>query len=201
MVYGAKGGSGLDCTVLLYLIIACVGLLFLVASAILGEALDFFGGADGFDDGTHPLSGKTIAIALTAFGATGMITTSYDWDPTLGAITSALSALFLAALAWWLISALHRQTGSTEFSVSGTTGRRGEVTVGIPAGSVGEILVSTGVGTHQIIARSGDGGAIAPGTTVRVIETRGSMVIVERLDGQSMPASQIHSAESAKGQG
>jgi membrane protein implicated in regulation of membrane protease activity len=181
--------------VLLYFAIALIGVLFLIASAILGEALDFFDSADGFDDGTHPVSGKTIAIALTAFGATGMITSSYDWDPTLGAITSALSALFLAALAWWLISALHRQAGTTDFNMESTAGRRGEVTVGIPAGSVGEIFTSSGVGTHHLIARSRDGQAIPPGTTVRVVESRGSMVIVERLDEQGLPASEPRSAE------
>ena len=58
---------------LLYFAIALVGALFLLGSVVLGEVLDF-GDADGSDGDVHPLSGKTIAVALTAFGAAALNT-------------------------------------------------------------------------------------------------------------------------------
>ncbi len=169
---------------LLYLAIALVGTIFLVITALLGEVFDFFGDADA-DGDVHPLSGKIIAIGLTAFGATGMITQYYDWGPALSALTSAISALFLAAVAWWLLNAVNRQTASTDTVVSSLRGRIGEVTVTIPDGSVGEVLISSVSGTRQMIARSVDGSRIPAGTTVRVVETHGPVLLVERLEQRS----------------
>jgi membrane-bound ClpP family serine protease len=191
---GANGGSGPECKVLLYFSIAMVGVLFLLLSIILGEVFDFLGG-DGADGDVHPLSGKIIAVALTAFGTAGMVTSYYDWSVGLSALVSTLSALFLGACAWWLINALQSQTASTDFIVSSTAGRIGEVTVGIPEGSVGEVLVSTNTGTRQLIARSRDGRMIPPGTSVRIAEARGSMIIVERLDQQSVASAQAEEVE------
>lgn len=180
--------------VILYLSIAIVGVLFLVLSAVLGEVFDFFGDADA-DGDVHPLSGNVIAVALTAFGTAGMITSLYDWDPFLGALTSLLSALLLGAVAWWMIGLLHSQTASTDLSMGSMQGRVAEVTVNIPEGSVGEVLIARTSGTHQMIARSRDGSAIRSGTSVRVVEARGSMLIVEPLNQQTVSIREPQKAE------
>jgi membrane protein implicated in regulation of membrane protease activity len=175
--------------VLLYFAIALLGALFLVLSAVLGEVFDFFdGGADHMDGDLHPVSGKTVAVGMTAFGATGMITTYYGWGPLLSALTSALAALLLGAVAWWIIASLFRETASTDVSVSTMVGRRAQVIVSIPAGSVGEVLLATADSTRHMIARSRDGGAIPEGTSVRIVESLGSVVLVEPID-QTAPAS------------
>lgn len=174
---------------LLYFAIALIGTLFLIASVVLGEVLDFSGGdADGFDGDAHPLSGKTIAVALTAFGATGMITTQYGWSPLMSALTSAVAALFLGAVAWWVITSLYRATASTDVSMASLVGRRGQITIQIPAGDVGEVLVTTADSTRHLIARSRDGGAIPTGAAVRVVEALGSAVLVERIEPAAAPA-------------
>lgn len=173
---------------LLYFAIALVGALFLILSVVLGEVLDFSGDhADGFDGDAHPLSGKTIAVALTAFGATGMITTQYGWSAMMSAITSAVAALLLGAVAWWIITSLYRSTASTDVRMSSLVGRRGQITVHIPAGDVGEVLVTGADSTRHLIARSRDGLAIPTGTAVRVVETIGSAVLVERVDPSTPP--------------
>lgn len=183
---------------ILYFGIALLGVLFLVISAVVGEVFDFLGDADA-DGDVNPLSGKVIAVAMTAFGATGMITTYYGWGPLSSALTSLLSALFLGAAAWWLIGLLYKQTASTDVLVSQMAGRIGEVTVGIAAGSVGEVLITGTSGTRHMIARSPDGSAIPPGTSVRVVESRGSMLIVERLDQQSMTIRTPQQTQEAEG--
>ncbi len=174
---------------LLYFAIALVGALFLIASVVLGEVLDLSGGdADGFDGDVHPLSGKTIAVALTAFGATGMITTQYGWSPLMSALTSAVAALFLGAAAWWIISSLYRATASTDVHMASLVGRRGQITIGIPAGDVGEVLVTTADSTRHLIARSRNGAEIPVGAAVRVVETIGSAVLVEPIEPAAAPA-------------
>ncbi|HAX23612.1 MAG TPA: hypothetical protein PLR44_07395 [Thermomicrobiales bacterium] len=183
---------------LLYFAIALVGALFLIGSVMLGEVFDFSGDhPDSFDGDAHPLSGKTIAVALTAFGATGMITTQYGWSPLMSALTSAIAALFLGAIAWWVINSLYRATASTDVNMASLVGRRGQVTIGIPVGDVGEVLVTAADSTRQLIARTSDGSAIPVGISVRVIETLGSSVLVERIEPAAAPADATSESRSS----
>jgi membrane protein implicated in regulation of membrane protease activity len=169
-----------ETTVLLYFIIAAIGILFLIVSLVVGEVLDVFDFE--WDDGVHPLSTKVVAVGLTAFGATGMITRYYEWSALLSALTSALAALLLGALMWWMLSALYRGSASTDVSISALVGRRAQVTVGIPAASVGEILIAAADSTRHILARSRDGQPIPVGSSVRIVESLGNVVLVERTE-------------------
>ena len=179
---------------LLYFAIALIGTLFLVLSAVLGEVFDFFGDTD-VDGDVHPLSGKVLATAMTAFGATGMITQYYDWGPLLSALTAAVAALFLGAAAWWGISALQSQTASTDTIVSSMRGRNAQVTVTIPAGSLGEVQLSSVTGSRHMSARAVDGSSIPAGTSVRVVETAGSILLVELMDHRQVTTTEAQRVE------
>jgi membrane-bound ClpP family serine protease len=179
---------------LLYFAIALIGTLFLVLSAVLGEVFDFFGDTD-VDGDVHPLSGKVLATAMTAFGATGMITQYYDWGPLLSAVTAAVAALFLGAGAWWGISALQSQTASTDTIVSSMRGRNAQVTVSIPAGSIGEVQLSSVTGSRHMSARAIDGSSIPAGTSVRVVESSGSVLLVELTDHRQVTAAEAQRVE------
>lgn len=179
---------------LLYFAIALIGTLFLILSAVLGEVFDFFGDTD-VDGDVHPLSGKVLATGMTAFGATGMITQYYDWGPLLSAVTSAVAALFLGAAAWWGISALQSQTASTDTIVASMRGRTGQVTVSIPAGSIGEVQLSSVTGSRHMSARAIDGGSIPVGASIRVVESAGSVLLVEQLDRRQVTATEAQRVE------
>ncbi|MDQ3548008.1 MAG: NfeD family protein [Chloroflexota bacterium] len=179
---------------LLYFAIALIGTLFLVLSAVLGEVFDFFGDADA-DGDVHPLSGKVLATGMTAFGAAGMITQYYDWGPLLSAVTSALAAVFLGAAAWWMISALQSQTASTDTIVSSMRGRNAQVTVTIPTGAIGEVQLSSVTGSRHMSARAVDGSAIPAGTSVRVVESSGSVLLVEQVDHRQVSVTEAQRVE------
>jgi membrane-bound ClpP family serine protease len=179
---------------LLYFAIALIGTLFLILSAVLGEVFDFFGDTD-VDGDVHPLSGKVLATAMTAFGATGMITQYYDWGPLLSALTAAVAALFLGAAAWWGISALQSQTASTDTVVATMRGRTGQVTISIPAGAVGEVQLSSVTGSRHMSARAIDGSSIPAGTSVRIVESAGSVLLVEQLEHRQVTATEAQRAE------
>jgi membrane-bound ClpP family serine protease len=181
---------------LLYFAIALVGTLFLILSAVLGEVFDFFGDADAdVDGGVSPLSGKVLATGMTAFGAAGMITQYYNWGPLLSAATAAMSALFLGAGAWWGISALQSQTASTDTIVSSMRGRNAQVTVSIQAGSIGEVQLSSVTGTRHMSARAVDGSSIPAGASVRVVESSGSILLVEQMDHRQVTATEAQRVE------
>jgi membrane protein implicated in regulation of membrane protease activity len=60
-------------------------------------------------------------------------------------------------------------------------GKTAEVTVGIPQGGMGQVTLEYGGERTTQIARSKDGGAIAPGTGVVVTDLRGDSIIVEPI--------------------
>ena len=169
---------------LIYFIIAIVGTVFLLVSGILGEVFDFFGAGDvDVDGGGSFFSGKVIAVALTAFGAAGMLTSYYDVEPLLGAIISALAAMALGGAAAWLIEKLYQSTASTDVTLTSFVGRQGRLTVGIAANSLGEVQLAAASSTRHFPARSRDGSAIRAGAAVRVVESFGSAFVVEPIDG------------------
>ena len=165
---------------LLYLAIFLLGLLFLLITFVAGEVFDFLGDHISHDgDPSHALSGKTVAAAMTAFGATGMITRVYDFGTGLSVLVSLLAALSFGALVAWLMGVIYRQTASSNITSSTLQGRIGEVTIAIPANSFGEVLVATFESTRQIPARSSDGAVIPAGSRVRIVEILGNVVVVE----------------------
>jgi len=81
--------------------------------------------------------------------------------------------------------------------MAGLVGRHGELTVGIPAGGVGEITVMVGGERTTHIARSADGGAIVTGTEVVVKSVLGPSVIVTQV----LQGGSAHSARARERSG
>jgi membrane protein implicated in regulation of membrane protease activity len=69
--------------------------------------------------------------------------------------------------------------------MAGLVGRSAEVTVGIPRGGMGQVTLEYGGERTTQIARSKDGGPIAPGTAVVVTALLGDSIIVERVGAQT----------------
>lgn len=183
---------------LLYFAIMATGIILLLLTLILGEIFDVFDFGFDIGDGAGPFSGPVLGIGLTAFGAAGMLTRVYDWPTLLGAITAGVSALAFGGLGWWMLALIHRQTGSTDQTMSSMAGRLGEVTTRITPEGIGEVLLTSSDSTRHVLARSKDGQDIPPGTVVRVIQTYGGSVIVEPAFAQSGETTDQSAASSAE---
>lgn len=181
---------------LLYFIIMAIGITLLLTTLVLGEVLDVLD--FGVGDGAGPFSGPVLGIGLTAFGATGMLTRVYDFPTFLGALTSGVSALAFGAFGWWMLALVHRQTGSTDQTMSSMAGRLGEVTTRISADGIGEVLLTSSDSTRHVLARSHDRTEIRPGTVVRVVETYGGSVIVEPAFAQTSESADQSTASSTE---
>ena len=154
------------------------------------------GGDDGGDDGPGTDDGvgglmlrmlplSTVAIALAAFGVCGLV---------LDAVGTASGATFLGALA---VALLAGALNSTVFayvrrSESGATtsdadlaGAVGRVVQPVAPDHRGRIAVSTGDQRRYLSARALPDAAAIPlevGTPVLVVEVRGGVASVTRLD-------------------
>ena len=183
-----------------FLVIALFGAGFLMVSFILGEVGDFFDGVgdmvgDHIDfggdghaeiggdgaEGPSPLSLRNLMAFLTAYGASGLITSSYGWGTLSSSLFSVIPGLILAFIAYKFMSALYSQQSSSVVEVAALVGRVGLVEVSLPPGGLGRIAVNTASGRSSFLARSEDGVAIGAGDSVVIKATVGGDLIVAKV--------------------
>lgn len=147
-------------------------LVTVVFDDILGGLLDGF----GFDVG-----GTTITPILLGFvgmfGAGGLFATQVlDLHGPQAAIVGVISGIGGAALAGALFGLLKRSESADPFKIADLVGSDAYVSVGIPAGRYGSVLVKAEGQTHEFSATSDV--EIAAGRTVTITGTAGTGVIV-----------------------
>ena len=173
----------------IFFLIAVAGLMLLAVSVVVGEIFEFLDFTDVFDagdvggpgDGGGPITTPALSLALTAFGATGMLTQWAGWGIGASVATSLASAIAFGGLGAWLAIMFYKQTSGTEDAFSSIVGHQGEVVTSITS-SPGEVLISSYGGTHTRLARSRLGQRIPTGTIVKVVEVMGNTLIVEQLE-------------------
>lgn len=173
---------------LIYAGIGAFGLIFLLVMLFVG---DLFGGDHeihggdhggdvGHDTGPGLFSARIMASFLTAFGVGGMVARYYGLPHPAAAGCGVVAGATMSAIVYQFAKILYSQQASSEVRMSSLIGRSAEVTVGIPQGGMGQVTLEYGGERTTQIARSGDGGALAPGTAVVVTALRGDSIIVER---------------------
>jgi len=173
--------------VLIYAAIGAFGLLFLLLMLFVGEV---FGGDHDMDHavdhdsdlggGPSFLSARIIAAFMTAFGVGGVVARYYDLAHPLASGIGVASGFVMAGLVYQFARILYGQQASSELRMVGLIGQTGEVSIGIPEHGVGQVTVTAAGERTTHIARSADGGAIAPGAAVVIAALGGDSVIVER---------------------
>jgi membrane protein implicated in regulation of membrane protease activity len=194
----------MDTDQIFFLFIALAGVTFLGLSFVLGELGDAFdsvgdfigdnvdlpggdhdfGGGHGEADGPSPLSLRNLMAFLTAFGASGLITSAYGWDTLQSSVFAIIPGTAMAFVAYRFMKMLYGQEASSVLEVSSLVGHTGIIEVGVPASGLGRVLMNTaGGGRNSFIARSEDGSPIASGESVVVKSTLGSDLVVSRTAG------------------
>jgi membrane protein implicated in regulation of membrane protease activity len=186
-----------------FLGIALVGALFLLASFVIGEIGDFFDdvgdtvgdaigigdtdvgtdtGGDMGDEGPSPLSLRTVMAFLTAYGASGLITSAYGWSTLASSLFAIIPGAVMGLVAYQVMRQLYAQQATSVVEVGGLLGSGGVVDVAIPQAGLGRVTVSTHTGSSTFLARSQDGAAIAHGERVVVRGTMGNELVVARAE-------------------
>jgi membrane protein implicated in regulation of membrane protease activity len=179
--------------------------MFLLISFVLGEVGGFFddvgdmvgdhldvGGDSGGDIGSHgdagggtegpsPLSLRNLMAFLTAYGASGLITSSYGWSTLASSIFAIVPGLALAFVAYKFMSALYGQQSSSVVEVAGLVGRTALVEVSLPQGGLGRVTINTASGRSTFLARAEGGEPITAGDSVVVKSTVGGDLIVAKV--------------------
>lgn len=165
----------------LFAIIGGVGFVFLLASLILGDIFEMFGGeADLGGEGTDfgLFDSRVIAVFITAFGGFGTIAA---WSG-YGAVASSLAGLLGGLVFGGVVSAFGRflvgQQASSTVTDDALIGKTALVTVAIKPGSVGQITARVGDERVERLARASADAEIAAGSLVTIKSIAGDSVIV-----------------------
>ncbi len=190
----------MDTDQIFFLFIALIGAGFLLLSFVMGEIGEAFdsvgdfigdnvelpggdtdlGGGHGDADGPSPLSLRNLMAFLTAFGASGLITSAYGWDTLQSSLFAFVPGIAMAFVAYRFMRTLYGQEASSVLEVSSLVGRTGVVEVGVPQSGLGRVLMNTVGGRSSFIARSEDGSPIASGESVVVKSTLGTDLVVAK---------------------
>ncbi|MBX3268385.1 MAG: NfeD family protein [Acidobacteria bacterium] len=165
----------------LFAIIGGVGFVFLLASLILGDIFEMFGGeADLGGEGTDfgLFDSRVIAVFITAFGGFGTIAA---WSG-YGAVASSFAGLFGGLVFGGVVSAFGRflvgQQASSTVTDDALIGKTAQVTVAIKPGSVGQITARVGDERVERLARASADAEITAGSLVTIKSIAGDSVIV-----------------------
>ena len=167
-----------------FLGIAAIGFLVLMVSFFMGELFDFGDHDAGHDfgDGISFMSSRVLSVFVTAFGGFGAIGTHLGYSIGVSTGMGMAGGLVFGGLIYLFATFLYGQQASTDVSISELAGKKGQVSVAIPKGGVGQVRCILGQTAVDKIARSKDGGEIPAGTMVVVEEASGDTIIVRKAD-------------------
>lgn len=147
-----------------FLVIGSLGVLFLLASLILG---DFF---DGIFDGIggEMFSGAALGGFLGVFGFVGALILAISSDSLLAAIiVGLLAGLIVGAAVGWVTMKLRASGAERHAATEGLVGLRGTVISDVPADGYGRVSVVSEGRTTTLDARAAT--PLPAGSPVRII--------------------------------
>lgn len=175
-----------------FLGIAAIGFLVLIVSFAFGEIFgdSDFGGDHGADfhaeggggGGVSILSSRVVSVFVTAFGGFGAIGIHLGYGIGVSSGMGFLGGLVFGGLIYLFASFLYSQQASSDVHISDLAGQKGEVSVAIPKGGLGQVRCTLGHTVVEKIARSKDGEEIPANALVLIEAVVGDTVVVRKTE-------------------
>jgi membrane protein implicated in regulation of membrane protease activity len=137
----------------------------------------------GFDIGGVTLVPLLLGF-VSMFGVGGLFGTQvFGLSAGMASLLGIVFGLVGAGIVYGMFGLLRRAEAPPQFSLRELVGQRGRVSVTIPAGRAGSVLLSYGGSTHDVTATSDV--EIPAGTVVMVTDVAGSTLVVEKAAAPS----------------
>jgi hypothetical protein len=161
-----------------FVVCLAVGGILLLITVLLGDILGGVLDGIGVDFDVGGVSLMPLLLAFVAmFGVGGLIgTEALGMSSGPASLVGALAGLAGAGIVYGLFSVLRRAEAPDAFSVRDLIGHTGRVTVGIPAGRNGSVIVSHGGASNEMTATSES--EIASGSTVTIVDVVAGTLVV-----------------------
>lgn len=172
-----------------FIALGVLGLLFFLGSLLVGGDHDFghHDGSVGDHDGGNGqsiISIFTISWFMVGFGGTGTLMRVNDFGMPVSTISALLVGACCLALAFCLMSMLHKQQADSTITLSKLMGTHGVVIMGIPPNGCGKIQCNVAGGTQEYIARSLKNKNLPENTQVKITGEAGGVCIVDITETQ-----------------
>jgi len=172
---------------LIFVVCTLVGggllLVTVLVDDILGGVLDAL--HIGFDIGGVSLMPLLLGF-VSMFGVGGLFATQVlGLHAGPAAIVGTVGGVIGFLIVFVMFTLLRRSEGANPFSTSSLVGRQASVSVGIPAGRFGSVLIKAEGQTHELSATAAVD--IPSGSAVTVVGTAGIGLVVEPLAHPSGP--------------
>lgn len=171
----------------LFVIIGAIGFIFLLASLVLGDLFELFGGHPdlGVDGSTDfgLFDSRVLAVFITAFGGFGAIGVILGFGSAVSSLFGLLGGVIFGGVVSSFGRFLIGQQSSTTITDDSLLGRTAQVTVAIKPGEIGQITFRIGDERVEKVARTLSGDEVKAGSLVKVISIAGDSVIVESERG------------------
>ncbi len=165
-----------------FIILAVIGLVLLLISALFGVFGDDIEAAPEVEGGgPHFLSLRSIAVFLTAFGTVGAIARYYNLSAMLSSLWGVLAGAAMSGIYVLAMNLVRSQEASSLIESKDLVGLTGRVTVAIPAEGLGEVSCTVKAQVTRRLARSKHRQTIPEGAVVRIAEVQGDVVLVETV--------------------
>jgi membrane-bound ClpP family serine protease len=167
---------------IVFIILAVIGLILLLISAffgVFGDDIEVAPEVEG--GGPHFLSLRSIAVFLTAFGTVGAIARYYNLSAMLSSLWGVLAGAAMSAIYLFAMNLVRSQEASSLIESTDLVGLTGRVTVAIPPEGLGEVSCTVKAQLTRRLARSKNRQAIPEGAIVRITEVQGDVVLVEMI--------------------
>jgi membrane protein implicated in regulation of membrane protease activity len=135
---------------------------------------------DGHDGPTVSFfSPKVIFTFIIGFGAAGAIATAYGKSGAYSTIAGLITGLITGFLALLMLRGFYSQQSSSSIQPGDAIGKTGHVATEIPPNGLGEVSLSVRGSFITYSAKAKGGGRLTKGTTVKVVQDLGGMLLVE----------------------
>jgi membrane protein implicated in regulation of membrane protease activity len=135
-----------------------------------------------FDVGPSPFSCRTILMFAAGFGAGGLIGSGIGLSEPLTLIPAFGFGVFAGVLSWLVLRFLYRDQGSTTIGPSDYIGLVGRISIPIPKGKLGQVMLDVKMQKKRMPARSEGGDPISTHTQVEIVSMEGGVLIVRALE-------------------
>ncbi len=179
---------------LVFLSLACVGVVFLLISAFFGgdhdasadhefhfeHGYEAAAGHEG-EGGPSPFSMRVISLFVTAFGAVGAISRYYGTSYFLSSLSGLVGGVLVGGIGYQIMKFFWKQQATSTVCSEDLINSSAEVKTAIPGSGVGQISLVVKNQLRYMPARSKDGKDIEGGAIVKIVACPGGdTVIVER---------------------
>ncbi len=179
---------------LVFLILACVGVVFLLVSALVGGDHDVsadhefhfehgYEAAAGHEGGggPSPFSMRIISLFVTAFGALGAIGRYYGASYFISSLSGLAGGVLVGGIGYQMMRFFWKQQATSTVCSEDLINSSAEVKTAIPGSGIGQVSLVVKNQLRYMPARSKDGKTIEEGVIVKITACPGGdTVVVEK---------------------